>query len=650
MTDKQAMAAPTSTARSAFSRLSADRIPALPIETSKAFRFLAIFDPFSDAWKGTLAPIFAAFRQSDPVAIILRIESPSVPRVNLAVERITAFLGELGKKVDEAIDIVLEATPLTIDRRGALYAAAHAFVPGRTPETDRFEREARAYSLPVVTNDTPESLRAMVSSLLETGKVSAATAFTLYEDPNRYARPPSIELGSPTRVHGYQEFTLSETEVTPLPIDAPLETKRGLVQRYFEPSFMKGKTLLDIGANAGFFSFWALHSGAAGAVALDMDERYINLVTLAAKHHHIAGIRPCLVKAQDWEEPADLVLAFAMIHWLYSCTAAYGSLDAVIDKLADLTRHTLIVEWIDPADKAMREFKHTEFNPSVVAGPYTLEAFENALIRRFGRVEILGETTPTRVVYAAHRDINEVSDLSDLPLVAPADRVMAARTLCEYESVTYQSRVYRGEQPGTVLKQTTGDLAAREANVMRRLRSRHFPRVIEQRSAGGSSEAVFELVEGRHLRQVLGEIARTPAVFARFVDECLSILGRLRDAKVRHRDIQAQNILVRDGSPVLIDFGWAEVDGESFMTPPGLGARGRPADQTFCDVYSMGKTLEEVLPRDTALFAPLLVAMTQPRREDRVTHPGSLKAILHGLELPAGWDVPLRFAIPPAPR
>jgi len=322
----------------------------------------------------------------------------------------------------------------------------------------------------------------------------------------------------------------------------------------------------------------------------------------------------------------------------------------VIEKLAALTRHTLIVEWIHEDDKAMKEFKHTEWNPSVVREPYSLDAFEDALHRRFARVEILGQTTPTRTLYAAHREMNEVCELKGLPLTAPADRVLAARSLWEHGDTTFLSRVYRGEEPGTIRKQTTGDMAAREADILRRLTGPHFPRALEQRRGTDHSEAVFEFIEGRHLLQAQKEIAKTPQTFARFVDECLVALGELRDAKVRHRDIQAQNVLVRNGSPVLIDFGWAEVEGENFLAPRPLGARGRPADGSFCDVYSMGKTVEEVLPRRSELFAPLLVAMTQSRRQDRVTNPASLRAILQGLELPAAWDVPVRLMVPLAHR
>src|SRR5215467_14157252 len=103
MTDKQPLAAPTSTSRGTTSRLSADPEPALAIDNSKPFRFLAMFDPMSDAWKPALAPIFSAFVPSDPVAVILRVESPSAARVNLAVERLTAFVAQLGKKIEDIV-------------------------------------------------------------------------------------------------------------------------------------------------------------------------------------------------------------------------------------------------------------------------------------------------------------------------------------------------------------------------------------------------------------------------------------------------------------------------------------------------------------------------------------------------------------------
>src|SRR5205085_2831600 len=162
-------------------------------------------------------------------------------------------------------------------------------------------------------------------------------------DPNRFARRPGLQLGDPVVVHGYQEFAVDARSIVPLPTDPPLARKRVLVQRYFDRDFMAGKSFLDIGANGGFFSFWAAQQGAAKVTALDMDETYVELVRTVAAHTRLSRVRPVRTKVQDFDGQADVALAFAMIHWLYSCTANYGSLDAVVGKLASLTRDLLVV-------------------------------------------------------------------------------------------------------------------------------------------------------------------------------------------------------------------------------------------------------------------------------------------------------------------
>ena len=54
--------------------------------------------------------------------------------------------------------------------------------------------------------------------------------------------------------------------------------------------------------------------------------------------------------------------------------------------------------------------------------------------------------------------------------------------------------------------------------------------------------------------------------------------------------IKPDNLLVRDGRPVLIDFGWAVAPDLPQVTPAGLGDEGR-APEGFCDVHARGVAL-----------------------------------------------------------
>ena len=466
---------------------------------------------------------------------------------------------------------------------------------------------------------------------------AADLATALCDQPNRHARPASLATDDPLAVHGYQEYQISATTISPSLDDRALCRKRALVERFFAPPFLAGKTVLDLGANGGFFSFWAHQNGAACVRALEMDGPYLRLMRAVQELLGFDRLQVVQGKVQDWREPADVVLGFALVHWLYSCTATYGSLDAVIHKLAVLTRSVLLVEWVDPHDEAIRFFDHLGWNPACIRDTYSLEAFEQALRRYFGHVEILGEVTPTRRLYAAACRPNEVTVTDDLPLLASHDRILSSRCLVEFGGRKYFSRVYRGDQPGTVWKQATDTLAVHEADILRRLRGPYFPRIFAARQESGYSVAEMEWIDGENLTTAAPQVARSPESVAVFMQHCLAILESLQAAGIQHRDIRDQNILVRAGTPVLIDFGWAEAQGGAFPAPPGLGRDGRPPDGRFCDVYAMGKILGRLLPEHCDLFAPLIGSMTADNASARITETGALRNILRRLVLPAAW-------------
>jgi hypothetical protein len=468
----------------------------------------------------------------------------------------------------------------------------------------------------------------------------------LWSQPNKFARPPRIQIkGSSVTVHGYQEFRISPEKIKPLPIDEPLLRKRKLVQVFFEPEFLTGKTMLDIGANGGFFSLWACQNGASQVVSLDMDKEYLELIHKAQTALGWKQIRPINEKVQNWNEPADMVLAFAMIHWLYSCTANYGSLDAVVGKLAGLSRSVLLTEWVAPEDTAIRSFKHTEWNPQVDKSGYSLEAFEAAMCKHFRKVEVIGPVSPTRVLYVGYRHFHEVTLHPALPLLGPVEQVISSRFLCECEKTKYYSRVYLDAAADRILKQASLSMAVHEAGILNRLTGACFPKVISAEQREGYSVLVMERIQGVGLAECRAAVAANPTRLRAFFEEALAMLRQLAAASVRHRDIRLENIMVRDGHPVLIDFGWAEKMDEPYLNPGGLGGLERIPDGPTCDTYSLGRVFEQIIPLNSKLFAPLLQVMLDPNLARSVPSSG-LEEVLKSLELPETWDVPLVFPVP----
>lgn len=461
----------------------------------------------------------------------------------------------------------------------------------------------------------------------------------LFDDPNKYAREVGLEL----LVHGYQEYSITANTIEPLPIDKSLSRKQELVKRFFRKEFMKDKSVLDLGSNGGFFDFWAEQNDAAKITSLDIDEKYLKTIESVKSFWGFKNVNTVNANVQDWNEPADVVLAFAIIHWLYSCTSAYGSLDAVINKLASLTNYLLVIEWVAPEDAAIQNFGHIDFNSQIIDQPYSLAAFENALKSQFEKVEILAEVNPTRVVYVAFKKLNEITFFDELPLIAEQEKVFSCHAIGEDENGKIFSCIYSLDDK--VLKQTSGAFALHEAEILSKLNSHYFPKIYSTRQFQNYSVIEMEKIVGEPLVKYLDKVAESPASLKMFFSECLNMLALLQSAGIRHRDIIVENIIVRNGLPVLIDFGWAEEFVKPFLTPDGLGNEGRPADGVYCDVYSMGKVFKRLVPKGIDNFNSLIEQMTEPDSSKRITDISTLQSKIQNIQLPENWKSPVEFSI-----
>jgi serine/threonine protein kinase len=137
---------------------------------------------------------------------------------------------------------------------------------------------------------------------------------------------------------------------------------------------------------------------------------------------------------------------------------------------------------------------------------------------------------------------------------------------------------------------------------------------------------VMEWVEGRPLREILGEEKKLPAERAvRIALGICDALVYIHNAGVIHRDLKPENIMVGPGDSVkLIDFGLAgEVAGrrltfahitKSMGTPDYISpeqVKGKRGDERS-DVYSLGIILYEMLTGQVPFSGPNpLVAMNQ---------------------------------------
>ena len=164
------------------------------------------------------------------------------------------------------------------------------------------------------------------------------------------------------------------------------------------------------------------------------------------------------------------------------------------------------------------------------------------LNRHFCRVVDLGFMTPTRRLFVAYKKAVELDLSGPLPLLHDPATLLASRWLTSWGSEHFWSRVY--DVGDAIVKQASFDLGSREARFLKRLECALFPRVLEASEFDGYSTVRIEKIDGMALKMAIEELRRNRDNLQTFLAGCLDILEVLKNG-IRHRDIHADNILVR---------------------------------------------------------------------------------------------------------
>lgn len=396
------------------------------------------------------------------------------------------------------------------------------------------------------------------------------------------------------QVDGTQAYTLTRYMPHPSPDDVLLCKKHELLKNYLSPAYLKNCTLTDFGASGGFFCFWALSQQAQCVNALDTDDE--NIQAIEQLNSFWGGSNLKIVKANwhDWKQEANVVLAFDLYKWIHGPTTTSHTLDDVINKLATLTRDILIFEWSDYKKTTSNSFLQPNSHKESKLDICTHEHVEQALRKYFARCDCIGEVTSARKLYVAHKNNLPIDRTCPLPLKRPIEQVIYSRVLCKHNNIDYWSMIYDCKEK--YLKQTSLDLAFREGSILAKLDGNegYFPKAYEFAQGAGYSTVLLERINGDSLQAHAQHFQVNPSHFIQFTLHLLKILQILKENQIVHRDIRADNIIVRNHKPVLIDFGWAEMSHMPNVTPTILGHNSRPADKRFCDVYSTGKLLQEI--------------------------------------------------------
>ena len=202
-------------------------------------------------------------------------------------------------------------------------------------------------------------------------------------------------------VSGYQKFAVSRRDVD---VSNSNYHNKFMFLRHFlikSKMFTQSTTVSDLGCSNGLVSFLASQQGYTRVNALDHDQECLNLIRNVARALGISNITPKSFKFGNPIAPSDVTLACALIHWVYSCTANFGSLDAIMKYLRSITNKVLLVEWVSPQDPGVKSFNHLSFKINKVKQPYNLAHFEAALKKNFAVHKRVYTTVPTRWLYVA---------------------------------------------------------------------------------------------------------------------------------------------------------------------------------------------------------------------------------------------------------
>ena|GEM_PF-3585338 len=378
------------------------------------------------------------------------------------------------------------------------------------------------------------------------------------------------------------------------PLDDYLTSRAKLLRRFFSPAHLLNRSFLDLGANAGFFSLWAARNGAQ-VTSVDMDAQYLELLRSLASFRE-SPIRIQQSSAENVTEPADVVNALALVHWLFSCTASFGTLERVVDFLAGLTREMLFIEWIDPADAAIQRFGHTSYDSAAVEGAYTREVFLNALRARFPKLYRLGQSKPNRELFVAVIR----KRVSQLYIDLPGERVSKRAVYFRDKGMLTRESFWlsRLEASGFTprLQHTVGD-----AQPILNSHVLHADRHGIRTPPAGAFDSGFvgqnELPRDEIAMDYVGEPVSRETLPPDWQLQADHILAVLKQYGCCHNDIKPEDILVRDGRLFLIDFGWATKLGDAIPPdwPQTIGEQYRLGIHHFDDRHAFYSSIGDVM-------------------------------------------------------
>jgi precorrin-6B methylase 2 len=165
----------------------------------------------------------------------------------------------------------------------------------------------------------------------------------------------------------------------------------------------KPKTLIDIGANTGWFSMLALKHGAL-VYALDNDCASLDI---AYRNTVKRGLIPFRIDFDDiWKQAnrvstsfnerycVDMVLALGLVHHLVLGKGI--SIEVVMQRLSSLTKESLVIEFVELDDEKIQNEASFFGSLKLMSSKYSEAIVIEQGLRYFSYVETLPSTPSTR--------------------------------------------------------------------------------------------------------------------------------------------------------------------------------------------------------------------------------------------------------------
>lgn len=218
--------------------------------------------------------------------------------------------------------------------------------------------------------------------------------------PNQHANKPQIRINDNViKVNGYNAYSIRNKEIYP----DRHNTKFNIITSQLND--LNNKSVLDLGCANGLFTLYTVLNDASNVTAVDIDTTHLKIIKTIKSGLNLSNLNVQEKNVADVEGKHDIVLALALIHWLYSCTTTkFGSLDKVVKWLSEMTNEYLIIEWIDAKnDTSVNWFDHTAYNKDIIEEEYSKENFDKAINKYFKSVKHIGDTNKFRKIYIAYK-------------------------------------------------------------------------------------------------------------------------------------------------------------------------------------------------------------------------------------------------------